>query len=124
LKLWNQRNGIIYGKQESDKASQQRQNLIARVERCYQYQQQLKTADRDKIFYKTQEEMMKEDPRYIQSWLKLSERIIRIHKKEANKPNKARHMMEQYVQWRPSAHPPRKRMRQFPRHQKQDLRPD
>jgi hypothetical protein len=124
LKLWNHRNGIIYGKQESEKASQQRQNLIARVERCYQYQQQLKTADRDKIFYKTQEEMMKEDPRYIQSWLKLSERIIRIHKKEANKPNKAQHMMEQYVQWRPSAHPPRKRMRQFPRHQKQDLRPD
>jgi hypothetical protein len=33
-------------------------------------------------------------------------------------------MMEQYVQWRPSAHPPRKRMRQFPRHQKLDLRPD
>jgi hypothetical protein len=66
----------MHGHQESSKVSQQRQHLIARVKKCYQYQQQLKLADREKIFYKPQEELMKEDPRFIQAWLTLGERIV------------------------------------------------
>jgi hypothetical protein len=88
LKLWKQRNEIIHGAQERDKSEIQRQRLAARLERCYQYQSQLRAQDRNKIFYKTIDEIKQEDPRLIQSWLKLCERLIRIHKKEAKKPNK------------------------------------
>jgi hypothetical protein len=67
---------------------------------------------------------MKEDPRFIQAWLKIGERIIRVHKKEAAKPNKARRMMEQYVKWHPPSQSHKPKPRQNPRHQKQDLQPD
>jgi hypothetical protein len=123
LKLWKQRNEIIHGTQERDKNEIQRQRLTARLERCYQYQSQLRVQDQNKIFYKTIDEIKQEDPRMIQSWLKICERLIRIHKKEAKKPNQMKTMMEQFVQWKPSQKAKRKRSSKTP-HQKHDLRPD
>jgi hypothetical protein len=103
LQLWKQRNEIVHGIQEGDKQTSHRLRLTARLERCYQYQDQLTVNNpRNKIFYKTIKEMQNEDPRLIQSWLRICERIIRVHKKEINKPNKTKTMMEQYLQWRPS----------------------
>jgi hypothetical protein len=123
LKLWKQRNEIIHGTQERDKNEIQRQRLTTRLERCYQYQSQLRVRDQNKIFYKTIDEIKQEDPRLIQSWLKICERLIRIHKKEAKKPNQMKTMMEQFVQWKPSQKVKRKRATKTP-HQKHDLRPD
>jgi hypothetical protein len=103
----------------------QYKTLVSRLERCYQYQDQLTVNDpRNKIFYKTIEEMQNEDPRLIQSWLRICERIIRVHKKEINKPNKTKTMMEQYLQWRPSQQANKRNKKARTRHHKQDLRPD
>jgi hypothetical protein len=124
LQLWKQRNEIVHGIQEGDKLNSQRQRLTARLERCYQYQDQLNINDRNKIFYKTIEEMQNEEPRLIQSWLRICERIIRVHKKEINKPNKSKTMMEQYLQWRPTQQANKVTTKARTRHQKQDLRPD
>jgi hypothetical protein len=68
--------------------------------------------------------LMKEDPRFIQAWLTLGERIVWVHKKEAKKPNRSQFMMEQDVQWHPPPHTQRHKPRKTTRHQKQDLRPD
>jgi hypothetical protein len=124
LQLWKQRNEIVHGIQEGDKQNSRRQRLIARLERCYQYQDQLSINDQNKIFYKTIEEMQNEEPRLIQSWLRICERLIRVYKKEINKPNRSKTMMEQYLQWRPSQQVNKRAKKARTCHQKQDLRPD
>lgn len=125
LTLWSQRKSIIHGANENTRQDNKRKQFIGRVERCYQFKDQLQLSDRNKIFYKTQEEMLLEDPREIQTWLRLSERIIRVHRKEIKQRTKESIMMEQYVKWNP---PTRRKARTKPRkttpHQKQDLKPD
>jgi hypothetical protein len=66
LLLWSQRNSIIHGETKINRRESRRNQLLDRLERCYQFQDQLKLSDKNKIFYKTQEEMSKEDPRVIQ----------------------------------------------------------
>jgi hypothetical protein len=124
LQLWKQRNEIVHGIQEGDKQTSHQIRLTARLERCYQYQAHLNVNDRNKIFYKSIEAMQKEEPRLIQSWLRICERIIRVHKKEINKPNKSKTMMEQYLQWRPPQQANNRNKKARTRHHKQDLRPD
>jgi hypothetical protein len=80
--------------------------------------------DQQKLYQKDEETLMKEEPHYIKSWLKIAHRIIRTSKKEASKQYREKNLMEQYFQWQP----PRKKKRQKPHrkvpHQKQDLCPD
>jgi hypothetical protein len=61
---------------------QQRERLNQRVEQCFEYSNRLTAADRDKIFHMDKKDIMKEDPRKISAWLKLTKRIIKVNKKE------------------------------------------
>jgi hypothetical protein len=61
----------------------------------------LSAIDRDKIYTKSQDELMQENPTYIKSWVKLATRIIRTSKKENRKKTGQKLMMEQYFQWHP-----------------------
>jgi hypothetical protein len=117
LALWKQRNDIIHDTQLEKKSIQQKQKLEARIE--------LPIQDWSKIFYKSKEELLQEDPRYITAWLRLSERIIRIHRKDRNKTTKERTMMEQYFKWHPLEHSRKKGKHMArQRHSKNDLKPD
>jgi hypothetical protein len=68
LILWKQRNEIIHGTQEITKAERQRQALHQRVQRCYDYQNQLRTSDQQKLFKLKHNAMILEDPQKILAW--------------------------------------------------------
>jgi hypothetical protein len=57
--------------------------------------------DQDKVFYREADDLLKEDHRYIKSWLRLTERTLRIAKKETEKNSNSRQMMENFFRWKP-----------------------
>jgi hypothetical protein len=101
LRLWRQHNEYIHGVTEKSHAKRQRAAISARVIECYQQMDLLSAIDRDKIYTKSQDELMQENPTYIKSWVKLATRIIRTSKKENRKKTGQKLMMEQYFQWHP-----------------------
>jgi hypothetical protein len=101
LTLWKQRNDIIHNNTVATKADRQRERMEAKIERCYTYRDHLTVQDRSKIFPKEKAELLKEDPRQIKIWLKMAERIIRVHKREVAKTSREKEMMEQYFKWHP-----------------------
>lgn len=124
LQLWSQRNEIIHGKQEGQRSLREQQFLETRVSRCYEYQYKLRVVDREKIFHKPQEELLREDARYIKAWIKLCERIIRAYKKETEETTSKGRFMENYFKWKPNKGHIRNEPQQQIPHQKHDLRPD
>jgi hypothetical protein len=124
LQLWLQRNEIIHGKQEGNQSLREQQFLEARVSRCYEYQYKLQAEDRGKIFYKSLEEMLGEDARYLKAWIKLCERIIRVYKKENTEKSREGRFMEKFFKWKPRLEPTRNRPKKHTPNQKQDLHPD
>jgi hypothetical protein len=124
LKLWTQRNEIIHGKQADHRSQREQQFLEARVARCYEFKYKLSVADRTKVFYKTQDELLQEDARYVRAWIKLCKRIIRAHKKESTGKTREGQFMENFFQWKPKNEPARVKLKAQTPHQKQDLHPD
>jgi hypothetical protein len=122
LKLWNNRNNIIHNGQIMSKAERQRERLLARVDKCYEHKDRLQYNDRNKLFTRDKEVLMTEDPRHIKAWLRLSERIIRVSKREENTQRFAKTMMEQYFTWKPATKLKQKQIRD--QHWKHDLKPD
>jgi ribonuclease HI len=124
LQLWKNRNGIIYNTEQENQAERKRERLAERVARCYEYQDHLQISDREKIFTRDKNQLMKEEPRFIKAWIKIAEGIIKIAKNEKNKQSQERNMMETYFQWQPHNPTPRKKRRRSGHRHKQDLRPD
>jgi hypothetical protein len=124
LQLWANRNNFLYNDQQTTTKTRQKERLVERVKHCFRQQYEVNINDRKKIFYKEEEQIMKEDPRFIKAWLKLSERIIRTNKIEAKNIRRERVLMEQYFKWHPPTQRPKKRRKISGSHQKQDLKPD
>jgi hypothetical protein len=122
LQLWNNRNNIIHNGQLMSTADRQRERLIARVNKCYEHKDKLQFHDRSKLFSKEKENLMNDDSKYIKSWLRLSERIIRVSKREESTQLFEKTMMEQYFTWKPAKKPKQKQIRA--QHRKCDLKPD
>jgi hypothetical protein len=124
LKLWIQRNELIHGQKAQQKSIREQHYVEARVNRCYEYQSRLTHKDREKIFYKTKEELLREGTRYVRAWIKLCERIISVYKKEAKERPKESRILESFIQWKPRQNPTRTKTKKQTPHQKQDLHPD
>jgi uncharacterized protein (UPF0335 family) len=124
LKLWIQQNELIHGQKAQQKSIREQHYVEARVNRCYEYQSRLTHKDREKIFYKTKEELLREGTRYVRAWIKLCERIIRVHKKEAKERPRESRILELFIQWKPRQNPTRTKTKKQTPHQKQDLHPD
>jgi hypothetical protein len=54
--------------------------MAAKIDRCYNYRDHLIVLDRIKIFTKEKSELLTKDPRQIKIWIKMAERMIRVHK--------------------------------------------
>jgi phage regulator Rha-like protein len=50
-----------------------------------------------------EDELAKEDQRFIKAWLRMTERTIKTAKKEAQQHSNSRKLMESFIQWRPSS---------------------
>jgi hypothetical protein len=101
LQLWEKRNEVIHGKTIHDTQNTERQRLQHRVQKFFEMRESLVSSDREKIFYKDMDEIIKEDTRYIKAWLKLAHRIYSAAKKEREKPRNEQKLMEQYFAWGP-----------------------
>jgi hypothetical protein len=88
LQLWKQRNKIIHGETTKVQNSTTKERLEKRVHKCFEFRDNLKREDREKIFYTDAHTLLQEEQRYIKAWIKLAERIIKITKKRTRKDNK------------------------------------
>jgi hypothetical protein len=87
LKLWENRNENIYGKQhQQDQCTEQQQQLHHRVCKYNEMRDSLEHNDKEKIFYKDLEEMLQEDSKYLKAWLKLAQMVFSVAKREQAKP--------------------------------------
>jgi hypothetical protein len=124
LTLWSHRNNLIFNNQETAKSEVLRQRLRTKVDRYYQYAEKLTVTDRQKLFQKEKEELISEDPRYINAWLKLAARIIRASKRETSKlMYREQTLMEKFFNWNP-VNRPRTRKKTKRKSFKEDLKPD
>jgi hypothetical protein len=123
LKLWQQRNEFIHGRTITAEQDTMRQRLAARIQKYYEFQDQLDKSDRDKIFYTDMESMIAEDIRNIKTWLKLAHRIIKTVKHERQKSKNSRKLMETYFQWKPQTRHSRARQAK-PTRSPADTHPD
>jgi hypothetical protein len=101
LQLWEKQNEIIHGKTTQEEQRTDQQQLQQKVQKFYKMQETLDRTDREKIFYKDMEEIIKEDTRYIKAWLKLAHWTFSAAKKERAKPRNEQKFMEQYFAWGP-----------------------
>jgi hypothetical protein len=122
--LWKNRNDIIYNKNKAETESSIQENLQKRVIKCYDTYNNLPATDRNLIFDRNIEDILREDKRHIAAWLRVAERIIKTVKRESNAPNKASTLVEQYFSWHKPQTKARKKGRKKPAQWKQDLRPD
>jgi hypothetical protein len=110
LKLWQQRNDMIHNAtQNAGRSTTTRQRLESRVVKYYEYHMTLDMADREIIFNKELSTMLEEDDRYLKSWLKLAQRVLRRVKIERQRPSNSRKIMENFVSWNPGKHQLQKR---------------
>jgi hypothetical protein len=103
LQLWNKRNELIHRTSESIQTSQSQKRLEHRIQICYEWKDKLTRDDREKLFYMEEDELAKEDQRFIKAWLRMTERTIKTAKKEAQQHSNSRKLMESFIQWRPSS---------------------
>jgi hypothetical protein len=102
LKLWKNRNDIVYNLDKNIQEMAIKENLNNRIERCFAQYNDLDLHDRNIVFAKSQEEVMAEDRRYITAWLRIAERTIKTAQQERiTKKNKSRHIMESFINWHP-----------------------
>lgn len=122
LKLWRNRNTLIYDSQAQSKENIQKERLHIKVARYYQYADKLTVMDQQKLFLKDKETLMLEEPRYINAWLKLAGRIIRASKKESSKMYREQILMDRFFSWNPINKTRKRKLRG--RNHKEDLKPD
>jgi hypothetical protein len=122
LLLWHNRNQILYEGNQVSRQERQRERLNQRVEKCFEDSNTLSAEDRDKLFYMDKKAILKEDPRKILPWLNLTERIIKVNKKEQARNTRERTLMEQYFKWHPPTQVKKRTSRE--KRNKYDLKPD
>jgi hypothetical protein len=124
LTLWKQRNEAVHGITEEVRRVARIQALDLKVRYCYEQQYIMPIDDWRRLFQKTKDEKLREDPRNIQAWIWMAEKIIRTNKRENKRIMGQKKMMEQYFKWNPPDQKASRRNREHHQHRKHDLKPD
>jgi hypothetical protein len=124
LILWKQRNDVVHGITEDSRRAARIQALDQKVRHCYEQKYIMPIDDRQRLFQKTEEEKLREDPRNIATWIRMAERIIRTNRRENKRMTGQKRMMEQYFKWNPPDQRANKSNREQQQHRKNDLKPD
>jgi hypothetical protein len=126
LRLWKQRNNIIYEASDNANKEANTEKLEKRIRRCYSLQIQLTSSERRKWFDTELDDKLQEETQHLKIWLQMVERLLRISKREQRRrPNSSR-IMETFLgirapepQHNPALHPAENH-RALP----QDMNPD
>jgi hypothetical protein len=87
LQLWQQRNALIYETETHQTRIALRDKLETRIRRCYHFQDHLTSNDRRQWFDQEIQDKLQQDPQHLATWLLMTERLIRIAKRENKKNN-------------------------------------
>jgi hypothetical protein len=124
LILWKQRNKAVHGTTKEARKAAQSRALDLKVRYCYEQQHIMPIDDRQRLFQKTEDEKLREDPRHIQTWIRMAEKIIRTNKRENKRMTGQKKMMEQYFKWNPPDLRTSRQHKEHHQHRKNDLKPD
>jgi hypothetical protein len=97
LQLWKHRNELLYEAENQQAQIHQRDKLETRIRRCYQFQHKLSATDRRQWFDQDLQEKLQQDLNHLKTWLPMTERLIRIAKREHEKRPKASFLMHRYL---------------------------
>jgi hypothetical protein len=97
LRLWKQRNKLIFDKDNQLQIDAMHDKLEERVNCCYALKDELASNDRHIWFATDIEEKMQEEPRLIQTWLTLVERLLCIAKREQRKRPWESYIMDKFL---------------------------
>jgi hypothetical protein len=97
LQLWKERNDQIHQVDKGKQVENQKQRLERRIARCYEYSNNLTATERLRWFSDTRTEIMLQDTRYLEAWVRTVERIISITKRERKKRPPESLMMERFL---------------------------
>jgi hypothetical protein len=125
LELWKARNEIIHDKESTKTTNIRKEQIKGHVLRCYELSNMLSLKDRNQWFSMGIAEMLTQDVKFMEAWVKITERVIRIAKREQKKKSKSRIFMEKFLQINSSR--PKCRNRQpmtRPRAFSQEMNPD
>jgi hypothetical protein len=111
LTLWKQRNEEVHGISTENNIKTERERLRNRIIKYYEIAESLEVEDREKLLLKDLESMLSEDTRYIKTWLKMVQRIIRASKMDKQTTTNSRKLMETFVNWRPAENKVKRRSR-------------
>jgi hypothetical protein len=101
LNLWQQRNELVHHNERETRAEKMKRKMEAKIHRCYRMKDMLRFQDRERLFTKNEEELLREDPTTVKNWLKIAEKMIRITRRETKARTREKNMMEQYFKWHP-----------------------
>jgi hypothetical protein len=88
LQLWQQRTALIYETETHQTRIALRDKLETRIRRCYHFQDHLASNDRGRQWFdKEIQDKLQQDPQHLATWLLMTERLIRIAKRENKKNN-------------------------------------
>jgi hypothetical protein len=125
LELWKTRNEIIHDNESTKTTNIIKERVQGRVLRCYELSDMLPFKDRHQWFSMEIADMLKQDVKFMEAWVKITERVIRIAKREQKTKSKSRLFMEKFLQINPSR--PKRRNRQpttRPQEFSQEMNPD
>jgi hypothetical protein len=96
LELWKTRAEIIYTTDTESKKKQEKDKLKTRIQRCYEFSDRLPASERTQWFSIGINDLLSNDTKFLNSWLSIVERLIRINRREQKARPPESKLMEQY----------------------------
>jgi hypothetical protein len=78
LELWKTRNEIIHDKESTKNNNIIKERVKGRVLRCYELSDVISFKDRHQWFSMDITDMLKQDAKFMEAWVKIAERVICI----------------------------------------------
>jgi hypothetical protein len=97
LELWKTRNKIIFDAENQQTRIAQRDKLESRIKRCYDMKEQLSANDCRLWFEKDLDDKLQEEPNHLCNWLMMTERLLRIAKREKKKRPRSSMIMHRFL---------------------------
>jgi hypothetical protein len=124
LEIWKERNGILNQEDKNSTTSNQKQKLVSRIQRCYNFQSNLKASERQQWFGETLENIMQKDIRFLEAWTRAVEKIVTITKREQRRRPKESQIMERFLGIEDTQQLRTRAENEHPRRFSQELNPD
>jgi hypothetical protein len=124
LDLWCTRLEIIHDKESDLRTMLLKEKIKTRIQKCYEFRDKLSAKERLQWFSADIEELLQQDHKFLDSWAKIVERLIRITRREQKARPADSMIMERFLNINTTRPAGRLRQHLYPRHFPSDMNPD